>query len=53
MISLLLNAWQGSALNQRQRDRKDIDGNTAEVSLIRERLGRIEEKIDAIKERLE
>lgn len=53
MTSLLLNAWQGSALSQRQRDRGDIDANTAEVNLMRERLGRIEEKIDAIKERLE
>lgn len=52
-ISLLANAWQGSALTQRQRDRQDIDANTIAVSIIRERLGRIEEKIDAIKDRLE
>ena len=47
-VSLLANAWMGSTMAQRNRDREDIKANTQAVSAMSERLGRIETKVDIL-----
>ena len=47
-VSLLANAWLGSTVAQRARDRDDIKSNRQAVSAISERLVRIETKVDAL-----